>query len=293
MTLKFTVLASGSSGNACLIQVDGFGLLLDAGLGPRHLAARFANIGATWNRIRAALLTHTHYDHWKNATLRFLLQRKIPLYCHKDHHAVLAAYGSAFRALVQANLVQEFEAGRGFRLAPGLCCLPVALHHDSKGTFGFRFVASCSLFDEPCTLGYVTDLGSWDGDLADALTDVDALAVEFNHDVSLERSSGRPPALITRVLGEHGHLSNLQAASLVQEIVRRSTPGRLRHLVQLHLSRECNHPTLAREAARRALAGTMSVKVHTARQDKPLRTLNIEPFAGGHMSKIERIAAVV
>jgi glyoxylase-like metal-dependent hydrolase (beta-lactamase superfamily II) len=62
MPLRFTVLASGSGGNASLLEADGFGLLLDAGLGPRQLAGRLAAVGASWQQVHAVLLTHTHSD---------------------------------------------------------------------------------------------------------------------------------------------------------------------------------------------------------------------------------------
>ena len=68
MSLRFTVLASGSSGNASLIEADGFGLLLDAGLGPRILGGRLRQIGLSWSHVHAALLTHTHSDHWSDRT---------------------------------------------------------------------------------------------------------------------------------------------------------------------------------------------------------------------------------
>jgi hypothetical protein len=54
-------------------------------------------------------------------------------------------------------------------------------------------------------------------------------------------------------------------------------PGRLRHVVQLHLSRECNRPELAQEAARAAVADTDAIGVHTARQERPCRTLTVGP----------------
>src|SRR5262245_15662592 len=80
MPLQFTVLASGSGGNASLIDADGFGVLLDVGLGPRQLAARLAAAGADWKHVHAVLLTHTHSDHWNETTLNHLLKLKIPLY---------------------------------------------------------------------------------------------------------------------------------------------------------------------------------------------------------------------
>ena len=59
MTARFTALASGSAGNACVIDADGFGVLLDFGLGPRTLAGRMADRGLSWRSISVALLTHT------------------------------------------------------------------------------------------------------------------------------------------------------------------------------------------------------------------------------------------
>ena len=100
--------------------------------------------------------------------------------------------------------------------------------------------------------------------------------MEFNHDLAMELASGRSPRLIDRVLGDEGHLSNTQGAALVRAVLGRSEIGRVRHLVQLHLSRQCNRPYLAREAANAILDDfTFRVEVHTARQDEPGVTLHL------------------
>jgi hypothetical protein len=123
----------------------------------------------------------------------------------------------------------------------------------------------------------VADLGCWDQHLARALADVDLLALEFNHDVALEYASGRQARLIARVLGDEGHLSNVQAAALLREVLRLSAPGRLRHVVQLHLSQECNRPHLAAAAARAVLAElSHAPELHTAHQDCPGPALHLE-----------------
>src|SRR5947209_2939530 len=108
MPLQFTVLASGSGGNASLLDADGFGVLLDVGLGPRQLAARLASVGASWKNVHAVLLTHTHGDHWTEATLNHLLKHNIPLYCHPEHHAVLQTYCLAFPKLCAAGQVRDY-----------------------------------------------------------------------------------------------------------------------------------------------------------------------------------------
>ena len=50
----------------------------------------------------------------------------------------------------------------------------------------------------------------------------------------------------------------------------------MRHVVQLHLSRHCNRPDLARAAALAVLEGAgAAVELHTARQDEPGATLHL------------------
>ena len=274
--MRFTVLASGSGGNASLVESDGFGVLIDVGLGPRQLAARLTAAGLSWSAVRAVLLTHTHSDHWKDTTLTYLHRHKIPLYCHANHHTVLCTYSDGFLALQKADLVRSFESHQELVLSPNLRCRALPVRHDGGATFGFRLEGSADLFGRRGAIGYVADLGSWDEELASHLADVDVLAVEFNHDVAMQHASGRAPRLIARVLGDEGHLSNAQAVELVRAVLERSTAGRLRHLVQLHLSRECNRPAIAREAARALLEELgVTLTLHTAEQHAAGTTLHL------------------
>jgi phosphoribosyl 1,2-cyclic phosphodiesterase len=274
MTFRFTVLASGSSGNVSLLQTDGFSALLDLGLGPRRLADRLGAIGADWDQIGAALLTHTHGDHWNDATLGLLRRRRIPLLCHPLHYPGLQGYGKQFQRLLDDGLVRHFDDDRDFELGGGIRCRAIPLSHDCNPTFGFRFEKQAALFGPPAALGYAADLGCWTPEVAAALIDVDLLALEFNHDVGLEYASGRSAHLIYRVLGDGGHLSNAQAAALLEQVLRCSTPGRLRHVVQLHLSRDCNRVRLAQEAALAVVqAAGREVRIHSASQHRPGATL--------------------
>jgi phosphoribosyl 1,2-cyclic phosphodiesterase len=283
MPIRFTVLGSGSNGNASLAEVDGFGVLLDPGLGPRQLVGRMEIVGRSWDDVHAVLLTHTHGDHWNDRTLAELRRRRIPLYCHASHHHFLLKQGEEFAQMAADGLVGHYEPDREVKLAPGFRCRPLLLHHDGGATFGFRLETVNDPAVAPCAIGYVTDLGTWTPRLVEELADANILAVEFNHDIELQRASRRSPWLIARVLGDHGHLSNGQAAALVQAVLRRSRPGSLRHLVQLHLSRDCNHETLAIRAAQRVLAHhDHVVHIHTTRHDHPgpILTLGWGPAFG-------------
>lgn len=268
MSLRFSMLASGSSGNAAFVEAQDFGFLLDIGLGPRQLQERLQAVNSDWGRVRAVVLTHTHADHWNERTLARLVKQGIPLYAHWHHHINLRQSSPAFAELRKAGLARVYELGQPFSLFAGCTVMPLPVKHDDT-TCGFRIEIGGDLFGPAVAMGYVADLGSWTPALADVLANVDLLAVEFNHDVVLQETSGRPQMLISRVLGDRGHLSNAQAAELLRAVLERSEPGRLKHVVQLHLSRECNRPTLAVAAARAALASARaSAAVHTATQDE-------------------------
>jgi ribonuclease BN (tRNA processing enzyme) len=267
MPVRFAMLASGSAGNAGWLEVDGFGLLIDAGLGPRLLAKRLADVGASWNQVDAVILTHTHTDHWKEKTLSFLCRRGIPFYCHLDHGNSFLRDSAAFADLKAKGLVCPYDLWQELVLSPALRCRSLALCHDDRPTFGFRFEVSANDSESPWSLAYLADLGCWTGELTRALMNVNLLALEFNHDVEMQHASGRPPFLIARILGDEGHLSNAQAASFLEEVIQASNPGNLRHLVQLHLSRECNQPALAAQAAHEIRARfSADFQIHTARQ---------------------------
>ena len=275
MAIGFTVLGSGSSGNASLLDVDGFGLLIDAGFGPRNLGRRLAAEGRRWEQVHAAILTHTHSDHWRERTLAWFGRSGIPLFCHSQHGGDIGRFSYAFANLKAAGAVRHYQSHSPFFIAESIRCRPLPVRHDSAATFGFRFEIMDTSGEHCCSIGYAADLGSWDTKLAEFLADVDLLALEFNHDVHLERTSGRSAALVRRVCGDDGHLSNDQAVGLLREVIRRSRSVPLRHLVQLHLSRDCNRPSFALEAARRTLGDAVTT-VHTSDQHRPTCPILIE-----------------
>jgi ribonuclease BN (tRNA processing enzyme) len=276
MSVQFAVLASGSRGNATLVQAGGAGVLLDLGIGPRALGERLRSVGSAWERIASAFLTHTHGDHVDNTTLHGMARRGVPLYCHEGHRAALARL-SGFQALEASGLVRGYD-DRPLMTPTGLRVEALELRHDGGPTFGFRVEAKAGRDERRVSLGYVADTGSWSASLVEALADVDLLGVEFNHDVEMQLRSRRSPHLIARNLGDWGHLSNAQGAELLTAVLARSAPGAVRHVVLLHLSQQCNLPALALQAARAAIRGTgRRVNIHAARQAPAHPNVQVEP----------------
>lgn len=289
-TARFTVLASGSGGNASLLEYDGFGLLVDCGLHSRFLTSRLQSVNANWDRVSAVVLTHTHTDHWKDTALADLCARRIPLYGHKQHFAYLERAAKSFPALRAAGLAREYGPGVPIELTPRLSCLPLRVSHDSVPTFGFRIDGRDGEPHPAWSVGYASDLGCGSPELIEAFAGVDVLALEYNHDELMERQSTRPRFLVDRVLGDLGHLSNKQAAELTAAIAGRSGEGFPGHLVQLHLSKDCNRPELAAVAGREALVVlNPAAEVITAKQDVAAKTIVLARRANSEGRAVPRV----
>jgi phosphoribosyl 1,2-cyclic phosphodiesterase len=265
MMLQFAVLGSGSRGNSTLVcHGDSPGLLIDIGLGPRAIDQRLRSVGSDWSRISSVVLTHTHGDHVESSTLQVMLKRSIVLYCHESHREVLDA-DEGFQRLERYNLVRFYD-GQPFLAPCGFRVEPIPARHDGP-TFGFRIEGVARRRTRAVAVGYLADTGSWTEAMVEGLRDVDILGVEFNHDVAMQKSSGRSPALIARNLGDRGHLSNEQGAELVRSVLDRSSREKVGHLVLLHLSEQCNRPELAIKEAREAVrAAGRRIAIHAARQ---------------------------
>ena len=193
MPARFSLLASGSSGNCAFLKADGFGLLIDAGLGPRFIASRLAAVGASWNDVHAVLLTHTHTDHWKDLTFAELRQRRIPFYCSPQHHVVLARYGGLLRPTrwPPASFARSSRGARSPSVRaspPGRSrCRTTRSRRSRTGSTARR---GCSPRSGRSATRPTSGVAR--PDLIEAFADVTALAIEFNHCERMEQMSGRP-----------------------------------------------------------------------------------------------------
>src|SRR2546423_3915232 len=61
--MRFTVLGSGSTGNAVLICAGGTSVLVDAGLSAKETVRRLALVGVYAARLDRVIITHEHGDH--------------------------------------------------------------------------------------------------------------------------------------------------------------------------------------------------------------------------------------
>ncbi len=231
--LRFRSLASGSSGNATLIEgSDGLHrtrVLVDCGLGLRQLIARLAVEGIGPADLDGIFITHEHGDHIGCAPM-LVARYGVPLWTS----AGTAQY-AAFAGLESArNLVRD---GQVFAIG-GLQLHPFTVPHDAREPLQLR----CT--DGDRVLGLMTDIGHVTGHALAALAGCHALVLESNHDAELLAQSRYPDFLKRRVGGQHGHLSNVQAAAALGALHH----DRLNTVVAAHLSERNNRPELVSRA---------------------------------------------
>lgn len=219
------ILASGSKGNATIIESKGRVILIDMGISLRTLNNRLIDTPISFQDIEAVLVTHNHSDHISNL-YRF---DKSMIYCSKGTYDVDSS-----------NYLKPFNTYniKGFEIT----VLPTS--HDAPNSIGFV------IKDDNEKLAYMTDTGYVSMKNIDLMKNPDYLLLESNHDVRMLLNSSRPPLLIKRIIGDQGHLSNVDSASYAAEIIGDKT----KQIVLMHLSEETNTESLALDSYKKVFA---------------------------------------
>ena len=227
-TIHLHILASGSKGNACLVEGPQGYVLVDCGISRRELMRRAEELGIGMGRVKALLLTHEHSDHVGGVTV----------FCKHFEGGLYATAGTVASRRYLVNLPFSLIApGDELELA-GMQVQVFRTSHDVADPVGFAF--SCN----GDRVGYCTDTGVLTSQARTALRGCRVLALESNHDVAMLRHGPYPEFLQQRILGPGGHLSNAQAAEALAELVTEDTQT----VVAMHISEKNNTPELAMAA---------------------------------------------
>tara|TARA_B100001964_G_C14258270_1_gene613666 strand:+ start:2245 stop:3027 length:783 start_codon:yes stop_codon:yes gene_type:complete len=228
LLVRVASLGSGSSGNSTLIEDENTCILVDLGFTLKETRRRLKRLGRSPEDIDAIIVTHEHRDHVAGVP-PFARKYSTPVYMTPgtydcDRHGILPS-------LHKVNCHQSFSIG-------GIGIEPVPVPHDAKEPC--QYVLSSA----GIKIGVLTDLGHITPHVEQQYRRCDVLLLECNHDPDMLAEGPYPYPLKKRVGGTHGHLSNGQAAKLVEKM----DLGRLQHLVMSHISEKNNLPQLASEA---------------------------------------------
>jgi phosphoribosyl 1,2-cyclic phosphodiesterase len=225
--VKIRILASGSSGNATLIEIQGRRILIDAGIAKYLLLEAFEKYG----RPEAVFITHSHGDHILSAGAmgRTL---KIPIYMHP------LTYSAKEDKLAGCN-VQFTDPG----VTPDIKLFddkvtvkPFSTQHDTTACIGFIITDEV----EKKKLCFITDTGCFTRLMMHVTKDCHGYIMEADYDDDLlDKTAEYDDVLKDRIRSDFGHLSNAQVMNYCKTLDFDKTT---KFVIFGHLSEKTNSP---------------------------------------------------
>ena len=234
--MRFTSIASGSSGNCTYVGSDNTHILVDAGVSKKRIEEGLSQLSLSLEDISAIFVTHEHVDHI--SAIRTILKKfDIPVYATPGTIMGIRSTDKknemAGKQFVPLTIDEAVVVG-------DMIINPMHISHDALEPCGYRVYCGDK------KIGIATDLGCYDDYTVSALSGCDALLLEANHDVRMLQTGPYPYKLKHRILGDKGHLSNEKSGELLCNLLSDKMKG----IFLGHLSKENNLPELAYETVR-------------------------------------------
>lgn len=229
--MRFASLGSGSRGNGSVVASQTTIVLVDCGFSYKEAVLRLKRLGLGPEDLSAIVVTHEHSDH-VGGVEALSNKHSIPVYASRGTWIEVGE--ESYSNPIYIN--DLFSIG-------DIEVSPITVPHDAREPL--QFVFSCN----GIRLGILSDLGSVSHRVIEGFQDLDAISIEFNHDVELLNQGPYPAFLKSRVGGDFGHLNNEQACALLQRIVS----DRLKTVVACHISETNNDSTRVQEELDRVL----------------------------------------
>ncbi|QKS73372.1 MBL fold metallo-hydrolase [Paenalkalicoccus suaedae] len=239
MSLRFSVLASGSTGNAIYIETPKQRLLVDAGLTGKKLVESLTEIGVNPSDLDGILVSHEHSDHIKGVGI---LSRRfhVPIYANeKTWQAMERSIGK-----ISPDHKFHFESDK-LRTFEDLDVSSFRVSHDAADPMFFSFM------HEGRKLTVLTDTGYVSDHMMGAAEDSNVLLMESNHDVGMLRMGSYPWSTKRRILSDEGHVSNEDAGLALIDM----TKNRKMDVYLSHLSLNNNVKEIATMTVQQTLQG--------------------------------------
>jgi phosphoribosyl 1,2-cyclic phosphodiesterase len=266
ISLRVSILASGSAGNCTLLETQRTRLLVDAGLGKKETLRRLAMMELAAGHLDGIVISHEHSDHIGGLMALISQWRNLTVYLNAATHAEVVRMLPE-RQAKRLQRVEFIQAGQRFAVGD-IEVAPFIIPHDAVDPLGFTFASG------GVKLGLVTDLGYLPALVKERIRDCDALVLESNHDLEMLKVGPYPWHVKQRVMSRTGHLSNDTVSQFLAD--PEGFDGRSRYVVLAHLSENNNNPDVARISAeealnRRAFPGELLV----ASQHQPLPPIQL------------------
>lgn len=235
--MRFSVLASGSTGNAVYVENDEHSFLIDVGHSGKKMEQLFANIDRDMKNLSGILVTHEHSDHIKGLGV-IARKYKIPIFANAKTWAAM----DGLVGTIPTDLCFDFDM-ETVKTFGSLDIQSFAVSHDAADPMFYTFNENGRKLVVITDTGYVSD--RMKGYIAAA----DAYVFESNHDVSMLQMGKYPWSIKRRILSDVGHVSNEDAAVAMADVVAEKPT----QIYLAHLSKDNNMKDLARMSVEQTL----------------------------------------
>ncbi|UII55931.1 MBL fold metallo-hydrolase [Cytobacillus spongiae] len=239
MSLHFSVLASGSTGNAVYVESEEHSFLVDAGLSGKQMESLFQQIDRDMGKLSGILVTHEHSDHIKGVGI---IARKYRLPIFANEKTWQAMDGLIGTIPVEQKFTFDMETVKSFG---SLSIESFGVSHDAAEPMFYTFHHG----DKKLVL--ITDTGYVSDRMKGIISNADMYVFESNHDVQMLRMGRYPWNIKRRILSDVGHVSNEDAAIAMSEVAG----DRTKRIYLAHLSLDNNMKDLARMSVSQTLEG--------------------------------------
>lgn len=237
MSMQFSVLASGSTGNAIFVENGEHSFLVDAGLSGKQMETLFQQIDRDMSKLSGILVTHEHSDHIKGVGI-IARKYKLPVYANEK------TWQAMDHLVGQIPVEQKFTFGmETVKTFGSLDIESFGVSHDAADPMFYVF-HSCEK-----KLVLITDTGYVSDRMKGLISNADAYVFESNHDVQMLRMGRYPWSIKRRILSDVGHVSNEDAALAMSEVAG----DRTKSIYLAHLSQDNNIKDLARMSVEQTL----------------------------------------
>ncbi|MBU9710901.1 MBL fold metallo-hydrolase [Evansella tamaricis] len=237
MSLRVSVLASGSTGNSIYVETDDQCLLIDAGLSGKKMEQCFEQIKLSPSKLNGILVTHEHSDHVKGVGI-LARKYKLPIYANTR------TWKAMENGLGKIPVEQKFHFETGVTKSFGnIDVESFGVSHDAAEPMFFTF------HHNGRKLSIVTDTGYVSERIKGITKGSNSFVFESNHDMDMLRMGKYPWSVKRRILGDEGHVSNVDAAIALSEILTDDPVN----VYLAHLSLDNNMKELARMTVHQTL----------------------------------------